>query len=121
MATFNDIIKSGKCKAAYLKRQATLEQINRSVLAINKLDQKTPNVRTFTRLESSAEKAIEQLKGINIELDTLLFEANPDIKSEEKYIADQKLVIEKEFSLFNAIENYIQLLNSKDIEYPPEV
>ena len=121
MATFNQLIKSGKVKAAYLKRQATLEQINRNVLSINNLDQETPNVRTFIRLESNANKTLEELKVANIELDTLLFEANPDFRNEENYIADQKLVIDKEFSLFNAIEDYIQLLNSKGISYPPDV
>ena len=103
MATFNELIKSGKVKAAYLKRQATLEQINRNVLSINNLDQETPNVRNFIRLESNAENTLEQLKEVNIELDTLLFEANPDFRNEENYIADQKLVIDKEFSLLNAM------------------
>ena len=121
MAKFNELIKSGKVKAAYLKRQATLEQINRNVLSINNLDQETPNVRTFIRLESNADKTLEQLKVANIELDTLLFEANPDFRNEENYIADQKLVIDKEFSLLNAMEDYIKLLHSKDIAYPPEV
>ena len=121
MATFTDLIKSCKCKAAYLKRQATLEQINQNVLAINKLDQETPNVRTFIRLESNADKTLEQLKVANIELDTLMFEANPDFRNEENYIANQKLVVDKEFSLLNAMEDYIKLLRSKEIAYPPEV
>ena len=30
-------------------------------------------------------------------------------------------MIDKEFSLFNAIEDYIQLLHSKGISYPSEV
>ena len=54
-------------------------------------------------------------------MDTLLFEANPDFRNEENYIADQKHVRKQEFLLMDEIENYIQLLNSKGIEYPPEV
>ena len=121
MALFTELIKSGKIKAAYLQRQATLEQINRNVLSIKNLDQETPNVRTFTRLESNANKSLEELRVANIELNTLLFEANPDFRNEENYIAYQKLVIYKDFSLLNAMEDYIKLLHSKDIAYPPKV
>ena len=121
MATFNDLIRSGKVKAAFLNRDAILKEIRNKALSIDELDKETPNVRTFTRLESNANKSLEELKVANRELDILLFEANPDFRNEENYIADQKLVIDKEFSLFNAIEDYIQLLNSKGISYPPDV
>ena len=48
MAKFDGLIKSSKVKAAYLKRQAALEQINRNVLSKKDLDQEIPNIRTFT-------------------------------------------------------------------------
>ena len=118
MALFTELIKSGKIKAAYLQRQATLEQINRNVLSIKDLDQETPNVRTFTRLESNANKSLEELKVVKRDLDILLFKANPDFRNEENYIADQKLMIDKEFALLNAIEDYIQLLHKRDCVSP---
>ena len=47
MATFNDLIKSDKVKAAFLKRNATLRKLNNKALSIDELDKETPNVRTF--------------------------------------------------------------------------
>ena len=121
MATFNDLIKSGKVKAAFLKRDVTLKELSRKALSIDELDKVTPNVRTFERLETNANNSLDELKIINTELDLLLVNENPDISNDESYIADQKQLRKQEFLLFNAIENYIQLLNSKGIEYPPEV
>ena len=119
MATFTDLIKSGKVQAAYLNREAILDEIDKNVLSIAKLDQETPKLRTFERQETNANKSLEELKLANRELYILLEQANHDIKDDEEYIADQKLVIDKEFALLNAIEDYIQLLHSKEITYPP--
>ena len=95
MATFIDIIKSGKCEAAYLKRQAILEEIKHNALSIKELDQEKPNDRIFTKLESNSNKSLEQLKKASIELNTLLFEAYPDFRNDENYIVDQKDVRKK--------------------------
>ena len=82
MATFNELIRSCKVKAAYLKRDATLKELSRKALSIDELDKETPNVRTFTRLESNANKSLEELKVANRELDILLYKTNPDFRNE---------------------------------------
>ena len=121
MATFTSLVKSGKVQAAYLHRGAILIDIYEKDLSIERLDQETPNARTFERLETKATKSLEELKLAKRELYILLEQANHDIKDDEEYIADQKLGLDNEFALLNAIEDYIQLLNSKGIKYPPEV
>ena len=121
MASFTDLIKTGKIKAAFLKRNATLKELSRKALSIDELDKETPNVTTFSRLETNANNSLDELKTINIELDILLESENPDIANDESYIADQKQLRKQEFSVFDTIENYIRLLHSKEIEYPPEV
>ena len=57
MATFSELIKSGKIKAAYLKKQTALTDINRNVQLVNDLDKSTPNIRSFTRLDKSASES----------------------------------------------------------------
>ena len=121
MATFNDLIKTSKVKAAYLKRNATLREINNKALSIDELDKETPNVKTFERLETNAIKSLEELKAVCSDLNIALENENPNIAKDESYIADQKQLRKEEFLLFDAIENYIKLLNDKGIEYPPEV
>ena len=119
MAQFIQIIKSGKSQAAYSHRQALLSELDLNVNLIKDLDQDSPNARTFNKLESNVDKLLEQLKSANLELATHLAKANPQINNEESYITDQKLVKEQLFSAFKATEDYIALLNSKDITYPP--
>ena len=95
MAEFTELIKSGKIQAAYLQRQATLKEISRNVLLIKDLDQENPNSRISNRLESNANKSLDELKLANRELDILLDKANLDFVNDESYIADQKLDREK--------------------------
>ena len=121
MTEFTDLIKSGYIRKAYSQRKATLNEISQNVLSIKELDQENPNSMTFNRLESNANKSLDELKLAIQELYILLDKANPDIVNDESYIADQKLVREQQFSLFNVIDEYIQLLYSKEIPYPPEV
>ena len=121
MAKFNDQIKFGKCQAAYLKRNAILNDMYENVLSIESLDQVNPSLRTFQRQESSANRSLEELKVAKRELYILLEQANHNIKDDEEFIADQKEVIKDEFALINAIEDYIKVLNDKGIAYPPEV
>ena len=121
MAKFCDQIKFGKCQAAYLKRNAILNDMYESVLSIESLDQVNPSLRTFQRQETSANKCLEDLKVAKRELYILLEQANHNIKDDEEFIEDQKEVINNEFALINAIEDYIKVLNDKGIAYPPEV
>ena len=91
MTEFTELIKSGKIQAAYLQRQATLEQIIKKVLSIKDLDQENLNSRTFNRLESNANKLLDDWKLADRELIIQLVNANPDINNDESYKADQKL------------------------------
>ena len=56
MATFNELIKSGKIRQAYLQRLATTEEISQKILSIKALDQENPNSGTFNKLETNANK-----------------------------------------------------------------
>ena len=112
MADFTTLIKSSKIQAAYLQRQVTLEEISQNILSIKTLDQQNPNSRTFSRLESSASKSLEELKLANRELNLLLIKANPNFSDDESYKTDQKLVREQKFFLYDEIDKYIQLLHS---------
>ena len=85
------------------------------------MDRETPNARSFNRVEVSANESLEELKGAYRDLDILLFNENPDIKTDKDYEADQKLVRDCQFKLFNAIDSYIDLLKDKKIPYPPDM
>ena len=121
MASFNELIKSGKIKTVFLKKQTALSDINRNVQLVNDLDTESPSIRVFTRIDQSASESLQKLKDVLGELDLLLHEANTDIESDEDYIADQKQVRESQFCLFEVIDKFSDVLNDAGIKYPPEV
>ena len=121
MAEFTQIIKSGKSQTAYLHRQALLTEINSNVTLIKELDRENPIVRPFIRFESNINDLLNDLKLANVELTTHLVKANAQIHNDESFITDKKLVNEQVFSACKAIDEYTQLLNSKGIQYPPDV
>ena len=121
MTTFSSLIASGKIESAYLTKQAVLVDIDKDLQMINTLDKENPSSRKFSRLEQSAEASVVELKAAGREFSKLLFKANPNIKSDDTYIAEDKREKELLMSLFDAIEKYIKLLNDKGVPYPPDV
>ena len=81
--TYIKLIKSGKVRTAYLQSQAALEQLSQNELLIKDLDQDNPNVRTFIRLESKANKALDEWKLADRDLFIQLVNANIDIKNDK--------------------------------------
>ena len=120
MATFSELITSKPINAAFLKKQSVVAELDNIRKAIGDLDRDSPNARTFCRIESSATESLEELKGATSELDYFLFKANPDITSDEDYEADKKFNRNCQFKLYNAIDNYTDLLKEKEIPYPPD-
>ena len=121
MADFTQLIKSGKSQTAYLHRQALLSEIGQNILMIKELDQENPNSRTFNRLELKNKELLDDLKLANVELNTHLLKANPQIDNDESYKSDQKLIRDQLFLSFSVIDDYTELLNSKGISCPLDV
>ena len=120
MATFSEMIKINKVKTVYLKKQKALAEISHNLKLIEELDTETPNVRMFGRFESEANNSLEMLKVASGDLNILLFDANPDIASDEDYIADLKDHRDQQIDLCNAIDKYTEILNTKGLKYPPD-
>ena len=121
MASFSDLIKSKAIEPAFLKKQASVADVKRNIQAIGDLDKDNPNARTFNRVEVAANGSLEELKIAIKDLDLLLYDSYPEIETDEDYVADQKIIREYQFKLFNAIDSYIDLLKDKKIQYPPDM
>ena len=119
MATFSEMIKSKAVQSTFLKKQAVVAELKRQLQKIKALDTEVPNARSFHRVEVAANNSVEALKEASRELNMLLYKGNPDVEADEDYVADQKLTRDAEFKLFNAIDEYIDILTAKEIKYPP--
>ena len=121
MASFNELIKSGKIEAAFLQKQVAAASVDTNVQKISKLDQVNPNARTFSRLEQAALKSIDTLNAAVDNLNSLLLQVNPEIVSDVNYLSDRSYNMNVESCLHSVIDNYIELLDTKGINYPPDV
>ena len=121
MASFVDVIKSGKIETAYLQKQAALTDVDDNCKLINDLNVETPNLRVFSMYEANAKSFLETLKAASKDLDILVLKANPQMADDEIYKSDRKSARDHIFKLCNAIGDYTQVLNDKGITYPPEV
>ena len=121
MASFNELIKSGKIEAAFLQKQVAAVAVDTNVQKITKLDQVNPNARTFSRLEQAALKSIDTLNAAIDNLNSLLLQANPEIVTDVNYLSDRDYNMNVESCLHSVIDTYIELLDTKGINYPPEI
>ena len=121
MTEFTQLIKSGNTQKAYSQRQAILKEINLNVTLIKDLDRDSPIAMTFTRFETNVNESLIKLKSANFDLNTNLTKSNPDIDNDASYKSDQKSIRDQVFLACNTVEDYIELLNSKGIPYPPDV
>ena len=121
MASFKDLIKTGKIKAAFYKKQAILEDVNTHVQLISELDKLAPNARKFARRELEANRVLNDLNITTRELSQLLYEQNMDISKDTDFLEDQKHSRSEMTCLFNEIEDYIAILDKAGIPYPPDV
>ena len=74
MATFIELIKTGKVKAAFYKKQAALEDVKGELSKICKLDITSSNIRVFHMIHNSAEKELVTFITACRELKVLLLE-----------------------------------------------
>ena len=118
MATFTDLIKSSKVKAAFLKRNATLREINNKALSIDELDKETPNVKTFERLETNAIKSLEELKAVCSDLNIVLENENSDIANDESYIANKNNSKNMNFHCLMQLKIIFSCLTTKVLNIP---
>ena len=86
-----------------------MSEINQNVQAINDLGKTSPSVRSFGRLDKRANDLLEDLKVTVRELNILLYNANPEIETDEEYIADQKGIRNSEFVLLMSLMNIMTI------------
>ena len=106
MTNFSEIIKTKIVKPAFLRKQAAVADIEQHIQAIDGFDTEVPNTRSFNRVEVAAKESLEELKAAIKDLDILLYDSIPNIRSDEEYKSDQIFIRDVQFKLYNAIDDY---------------
>ena len=121
MASFKDLIKAGKTKVAYLKKQGLVGSVQQELLKIGSLDAQNPSIRIFEYTQDEAKAILAELAQSTRELNIALFEQNPQIYRDDDYKKDMRSDVEMQMQVQKDLEEYIKVMNDKDIQYPPEV
>ena len=121
MASFKDLIKAGKTKVAYLKKQGLVGSVQQELLKIGSLDAQNPSIRIFEYTQDEAKAILAELAQSTRELNIALFEQNPQIYRDDDYKKDMRSDVEMQMQVQIDLEAYIKVMNDKDIQYPPEV
>ena len=121
MSSFKELIKTGKVKTAWHKKQALVGSIQDQLTEIGSLDTNTPNVRIFARTHEGAIALLDELVQASRELKLTLFEQNPAIYTDVDYRADTQSDVALRLTLRSDLDRYIEVMSTKNIQFPPAV
>ena len=121
MSSFKELIKTGKVKTAWHKKQALVGSIQTMLTEIGSLDTNNPNVRIFARTHEGAIALLDELVQASRELNLTLFEQNPAIYTDVDYKADTQSDVALRLTLRSDLDRYIEVMSTKNIQFPPAV
>ena len=120
MSTFIELIKTGKTKGAYLKKQSLLGSVKTELIKIGSLDVDNPSLRIFEKTQEGANAILKDFATASRELNFFLFEQNPEIYDDKEYQRDTNSDVTLTLEVQNELEKYIAIMNDKNIKYPPD-
>ena len=121
MTSFKELIKNGKPKGMYHKKQALVGSVNDELIKIGSLDTENPNLRIFERTQEEARSLLADLTKAKRDLKLALIEQNSEIYEDGDYKRDTTSDMVLELQVQTELEKYIEVMNEHDIQYPPEV
>ena len=121
MATFLELVKTGKAKGTYLKKQALVGSVHDELIKIGSLDTENPNLRIFEKTQDGANALLAELAKASRDLKLALFEQNPEIYEDRDYKKDTNSDVALQLQVETELERYIEVMNAKYIQYPPLV
>ena len=121
MATFLELVKTGKAKGTYLKKQALVGSVHDELVKIGSLDKENPNLHIFEMTQEEAKALLADLTKAKRDLKLALIEQNPEIYEDGDYKKDTNSDIILELKVQTDLERYIEVMNQHEIQYPPVV
>ena len=113
--TFKNCLEIKAIKAAHIKRNASVMELNGTVGKIKLLNTTTPSLRQFKYLEKELEANMDQLKTDNHLFMQHILHQSESLSSDTDFVEDQKSIRATQFAAISAKDEYVELLESHNL------
>ena len=107
MSTYKSCLEIKTTKAALIKRNASVMELNNSVGKIKLLSTTNPNLRQFTCIDKELETNLEQLKTDNHLFVQHILHASATLSSDSEFMKDQESIRATKFAALSAKTNIL--------------
>ena len=106
MSLFNKCLEIKTVKAAYIKRNASVMELNSAVGKFKNLDAVNPNFRQYMYINKEFEASEQTLKADNHTFVQHILHASQDFSSDTEFAKDQQSVKASQFAAMNTKDIY---------------
>ena len=115
MSNFQSCLEAKSIKAAFIKRNASVMELNNTVGKIQMLNTSNPSLRQFTYIDKEFEVNMEQLKGDNHLFVQHILHASQNFSSDAEFTEDQKSIRATQIAAINAKDSYLEILENHNL------
>ena len=106
MSQFSQCLEIKTVKAAYIKRNASVIELNSAASKFNKLDANNPNLRQYAYINKEFEAAEQALKADNHTFVQHILHASQDFSSDTDFAKDQESIRATQFAAISNKDIY---------------
>ena len=110
MASYKSCLESKSIKAAFIKRNASVMELNNTVGKFKLLNTTVPNLRQFTYIDKELDAKMEQLITDNHLFVQHILHASQTLSSDTEFTEDQKSIRSTQFAAICAKDEYVAIL-----------
>ena len=115
MSTYKSCLEVKTIKAALIKRNASVMELNNSVGKIKLLSTTNPNLRQFTCIDKELEANLEQLKTDNHLFVQHILHASATLSSDTEFTKDQESIRATQFAALSVKNQHLEILESHNL------
>ena len=115
MSSYQSCLEVKAIKAAFIKRNASVMELNNTVGKIQLLNTSNPSLRQFTYIDKEFEANMEQLKSDNHLFVQHILHASQNFSSDENFTQDQNSIRATQISAITVKDNYVEILENHNL------
>ena len=115
MSTYKSCLEVKTIKAALIKKNASVMELNNSVGKIKLLSTTNPNLRQFTLVDKELETNLEQLKTDNHLFVQHILHASATLSTDSEFMRDQESIRATQFAALSEKSDFLEILENKNL------
>ena len=115
MASYKSCLESKHIKAAFIKRNASVMELNNTVGKFKLLNKDVPSLRQFTYIDKELDAKMDQLATDNHLFVQHILHASQTLSSDTEFTEDQKSIRSTQFAAISAKDEYVTILEDHNL------